>query len=110
MIKLAVNHWRATKERVLQVSKIRSWMNDNTEIQLSIPQCPGTHQIPQPTISKILSSRTKIAQIVKSFEFPYWSFFVSNLVLYDVSKDVEKLFEECYCKISIKILNNFNHI
>ena len=47
MIKLAVNHWRATDERVLQVSKIRSWMNDNNLIKSIIPPCPpGTYQIP----------------------------------------------------------------
>ena len=40
MIKLAVNHWRATKQRVLYVSKIRSWMRDSAEIKSRIPNCP----------------------------------------------------------------------
>ena len=40
MIKLAINYWRATKERVLNVSKIRSWMNDSGEFKRRIPNCP----------------------------------------------------------------------
>jgi len=40
MIKLVINHWRATKNRVLEVSKIRSWMNHNSKIKNIIPKCP----------------------------------------------------------------------
>ena len=40
MIKLVVNHWRITDERILQVSKIRELMALSSEIKASIPRCP----------------------------------------------------------------------
>ena len=41
LIKLPINYWRATKNRILQVSKIRSWMKMNPLIAQSIPICPA---------------------------------------------------------------------
>ena len=40
MIKLVVNHWRVTSERILPVSKIREFMALSSEIKASIPRCP----------------------------------------------------------------------
>ena len=40
LIKLPINYWRTTKNRILRVSTIRSWMKDNFEIKKNIPRCP----------------------------------------------------------------------
>ena len=39
LIKLAVNHWRVTKKRVLSVSKLHEWSKSNSEIKKNFPRC-----------------------------------------------------------------------
>jgi len=40
LIKLAVNHWRITRQRVLPVSTLHEWRKSNTEIKNNLPLCP----------------------------------------------------------------------
>jgi len=40
IIKLAVNHWRVTKQRVLPVSTLHEWRKSNTKIKNNLPTCP----------------------------------------------------------------------
>merc|ERR1719259_446246 len=42
LIKLAVNHWRETKQRLLPVSTLHEWRKSNTEIKNNLPSCPAT--------------------------------------------------------------------
>ena len=40
LIKLAVNHWRVTKKRVLPVSTLHEWREANHIIRKNLPDCP----------------------------------------------------------------------
>jgi len=40
LIKLAVNHWRVTKQRVLPVSTLHEWRKSNAKIKNNLPLCP----------------------------------------------------------------------
>ena len=45
LIKLAVNHWRVTKKRVLPVSTLHKWRQSNPEVKNNLPSCPEPGQI-----------------------------------------------------------------
>ena len=40
LIRLVVNAWRATGNRVVQVSDILNWAKGNGEVRSKIPKCP----------------------------------------------------------------------
>ena len=40
LIRLVVNAWRATDNRVVQVSDILKWAKGNGEVRSKIPKCP----------------------------------------------------------------------
>ena len=41
LIKLAVNHWRVTRKRVLPVSTLHEWREANHIIRQNLPSCPN---------------------------------------------------------------------
>ena len=45
LIKLAVNHWRVTKKRVLPVSTLHKWRQSNPEVKNNLPSCPDPRQV-----------------------------------------------------------------
>ena len=45
LIKLAVNHWRVSKKRVLPVSTLHKWRQSNPEVKNNLPSCPDPRQV-----------------------------------------------------------------
>ena len=115
LIKLAVNHWRVTKKRVLPVSTLHKWRQSNPEVKNNLPLCPDprvdpipdslvdpskrgsywTDEIPHPTNSGPMYFNNNEQPIRQSQSQSYSiSYIISDIKIDDISDIINDIISE----------------